>query len=115
MVKGKKHLERMNQNSTNIYYEGLLGHYENRANELDNSCLAYYASHFEYISDEVYNKRNNKNNKIGTGLFEEEEEDEADEDLNIEKLENDEELVINFFCIHKFILCKITTVNFCSK
>ena len=93
MVKGKKHLERMNQNSTNIYYEGLLGHYENRANELENNCLAYYASHFEYISDEVYNK---KNKNVGTGLFEEEEEDEADEDLNIEKLEYDEELVISF-------------------
>jgi len=83
----------MNQNSTNIYYEGLLGHYENRANELENNCLAYYASNFEYISDEVYNK---KNKKVGTGLFEEEEEDEADEDLNIEKLEFDEELVISF-------------------
>ena len=26
----------MNPNSTNIYYEGLLGHYENRSNELEN-------------------------------------------------------------------------------
>ncbi len=49
----------MNPNSTNIYYEGLLGHYENRSNEFENMCLAYYASHFEYIKN-----RTNTINKL---------------------------------------------------
>ena len=104
LVKGKKHLEKMNPNSTNIYYEGLLGHYENRSNELENMCLAYYASHFEYISDEQYKKRNDKNEKICNGIFEEEEEDNADEDLNIEKLEDDQESVNNFYCNYSFLI-----------
>ena len=67
-------------------------------------CLAYYASHFEYISDEQYKKRNDKNEKICNGIFEEEEEDNADEDLNIEKLEDDEESVNNFYSNYSFLI-----------
>lgn len=49
VVKGKKDLEKMDENSTNVVVP-LLDHYANRPNELADECLASFAANYNYSS-----------------------------------------------------------------
>lgn len=48
ILKSRQHLLSLAPNSTDIFYTGLLQHYVQRPNELENTCLADFAANYNY-------------------------------------------------------------------
>lgn len=79
MVKDKRILETLNAQSVEIFIEGLVDHYVNRPENMENTCLADFASNFEYVSKQKYDQRVKKKARA-SNIFEQDELDKLDED-----------------------------------
>lgn len=92
MIKPKKYLRQMDENSTNVYMSSIQEKYAVRPAQLENVCLAEFVSAFNFISNNEM-KRREKNLRVPENP---EDEDEIDNDefenMNLDiELENVEE------------------------
>ena len=86
ILKKSKILELLHKDSQDIYQAGLLDHYANRPDNMDDTCLADFATNYEYISNYQCNKLygNKINDRVGDA------ENEVDEDEYNKLHRNDE-------------------------
>ncbi len=75
MLKRREILTRLDRDSTDIYCAGLLGHYSNRSNSIEDICLAEFAAFYEYYSTENYKNYGKKKEDQKLTKFE-------DDDIN---------------------------------
>lgn len=103
MIKPKKYLRQMDENSTNVYMNSIQEKYAVRPAALDNVCLAEFVAAFNFISN-IEMKRKEKNLRVPENP---EDEDEVDNDefenmnLDIELVNVEEQSLVKDNTIHK--------------
>ena len=79
ILKHAKILKKLPNDSEDIFQSGLLDHYENRPESMEETCLADFAANFEYVSVLQYKKL--FQNHLDT--FSDEDDDDDQDDYNI--------------------------------
>ncbi|XP_050310997.1 uncharacterized protein LOC126746701 isoform X2 [Anthonomus grandis grandis] len=69
MLKPLTELKAMDNDVPNIYCDGLIEHYEQRPNEMENICLAEFAAYYDFFKKRAETKTNGLPLKDGSGVL----------------------------------------------
>ncbi|XP_050296321.1 uncharacterized protein LOC126736136 [Anthonomus grandis grandis] len=69
MLKPLTELKAMDNDDPNIYCDGLIEHYEQRPNEMENICLAEFAAYYDFFKKRAETKTNGLPLKDGSGVL----------------------------------------------
>ncbi|XP_050294306.1 uncharacterized protein LOC126734651 [Anthonomus grandis grandis] len=69
MLKPLTELKAMDNDDPNIYCDGLIEHYEQRPNEMENICLAEFAAYYDFFKKRAEIKNNGLPLKDGSGVL----------------------------------------------
>ncbi|XP_050307506.1 uncharacterized protein LOC126744192 [Anthonomus grandis grandis] len=69
MLKPLTELKAMDNDDPNIYCDGLIEHYEQRPNEMENICLAEFAAYYDFFKKQAETKANGLPLKDGSGVL----------------------------------------------
>ncbi|XP_050303297.1 uncharacterized protein LOC126741056 isoform X3 [Anthonomus grandis grandis] len=69
MLKPLAQLKEMDNDDPNIYCDGLIEHYEQRPDEMENICLAEFAAYYDFFKKQAETKANGLPLKDGSGVL----------------------------------------------